>query len=154
MYLLVYIYNTWYDCFEFIYLFLLYPKTTLPRGPWKSKFWAHFFVLGISFSLFLAPNTDSGATWRTTPLNLCRLETGWPSYTPRHWVSLLVTSYDTQGYGGVILLCPLTEILIYTYVWLKWLSIFLLSLSLSHTHTHLYTLFYCTCEHTFCDILM
>jgi hypothetical protein len=25
---------------------------------------------------------------------------------PQHWVSLLVACYDTQGYGGVILLCP------------------------------------------------
>jgi hypothetical protein len=48
-------------------------------------------------------------TWRTRPPNLCPPETGWPSCTPRHWVSLLVTSYDTKGYGGVILLRPHTE---------------------------------------------
>jgi hypothetical protein len=37
---------------------------------------------------------------------LCPPETGWPSY---HRVSLLVASYDTQGYGGVILLRPHKE---------------------------------------------
>jgi hypothetical protein len=36
-------------------------------------------------------------------LRICPPETGWPSYTPRHWVSLSVASYDTKGCGGVIL---------------------------------------------------
>jgi hypothetical protein len=31
-------------------------------------------------------------------------------FTPRHWVYLLVTSYDMQGYGGIILLRRYTEI--------------------------------------------
>jgi hypothetical protein len=31
-------------------------------------------------------------------------EAGWPSYTPRHWVPVLVASYDTHGYGGAILI--------------------------------------------------
>jgi hypothetical protein len=25
--------------------------------------------------------------------------TGWPGYTPRHWVPFFVASYDSQGYG-------------------------------------------------------
>jgi hypothetical protein len=29
--------------------------------------------------------------------NLCPPETGWPSYIPRHWVPILVASYDTHG---------------------------------------------------------
>jgi hypothetical protein len=28
---------------------------------------------------------------------LCSLEAGWPHYTPRHWVPVLVASYDTHG---------------------------------------------------------
>jgi hypothetical protein len=39
-------------------------------------------------------------------------EIGWPRW---HRVSLLVASYDTQGHGGVILLCPHTEN-IYPYI--------------------------------------
>jgi hypothetical protein len=36
-------------------------------------------------------------TWRTTSPYLYPLETGWPSYTPRHRVPILVASYDTHG---------------------------------------------------------
>jgi hypothetical protein len=33
-------------------------------------------------------------TWRIRPPYLYPPETGWPSYTPRHWVPILVASYD------------------------------------------------------------
>src|SRR5215470_11796672 len=36
-------------------------------------------------------------TWRTRPPSLYPPETGWPSYTPRHWVLILVAFYDTHG---------------------------------------------------------
>ena len=32
------------------------------------------------------------STWRTSSL-----EIGWPSYTPRHWVPILVVFYDMRG---------------------------------------------------------
>jgi hypothetical protein len=64
-----------------------------------------FVFYGVGFYSLAQP-----PTWRTRPPNLCPPETGWPSYTPRHWVSLLVVSYDTQGYGGVILLRPNTQL--------------------------------------------
>jgi hypothetical protein len=35
-------------------------------------------------------------TWRTRPPYLWPPETGWPSYTPRHWVHILVAFYDTH----------------------------------------------------------
>jgi hypothetical protein len=35
-------------------------------------------------------------TWRTRPPHLWPPETGWPSYTPRHWVPILVAFYDTH----------------------------------------------------------
>jgi hypothetical protein len=35
--------------------------------------------------------------WRTRPLYLYPPEAGWPSYTPRHRVPILVASYDTHG---------------------------------------------------------
>jgi hypothetical protein len=31
------------------------------------------------------------------PLYLYPPEAGWPSYTPKHWVPILVASYDTHG---------------------------------------------------------
>jgi hypothetical protein len=34
--------------------------------------------------------------WWTKPPYLWRLETGWPTYTPRHWVPILVAFYDTH----------------------------------------------------------
>jgi hypothetical protein len=34
-------------------------------------------------------------TWRTSLPYLWPPETGWPSYTPRHWVPILVAFYDT-----------------------------------------------------------
>jgi hypothetical protein len=36
-------------------------------------------------------------TWRTRSPYLYPLETGWPSYTPRHWVPILVAFYDMHG---------------------------------------------------------
>jgi hypothetical protein len=36
-------------------------------------------------------------TWRTTSPYLYPLETGWPSYTPRHRVTILVAFYDIHG---------------------------------------------------------
>jgi hypothetical protein len=36
-------------------------------------------------------------TWRTRSPYLYLLETGWPSYTPRHRVPILFASYDTHG---------------------------------------------------------
>jgi hypothetical protein len=36
-------------------------------------------------------------TWRTRSPYLHPLETGWPSYTPRHRVPILVASYETHG---------------------------------------------------------
>jgi hypothetical protein len=77
MYLLVYIKNALCDCFEFIYFFLFYPETTSPCGPWEGKFWAHFLVSGVSFSLFLASSRDSDAVDRdyflklNQPIDLC-----------------------------------------------------------------------------------
>jgi hypothetical protein len=35
--------------------------------------------------------------WRTVPLYVRPPETGWPSYTPRHWIPILVVFYDTHG---------------------------------------------------------
>jgi hypothetical protein len=35
-------------------------------------------------------------TWRARPPYLWPPETGWPSYTPRHWVPILVVFYDTH----------------------------------------------------------
>jgi hypothetical protein len=35
-------------------------------------------------------------TLRTRPPYLWPPETGWPSYTPRHWVPILVAFYDTH----------------------------------------------------------
>jgi hypothetical protein len=64
---------------------------------WTLVFFKSFFhssLFNAKFFQFLSPN-----------FRLNR-----PSCTPRHWVSLLVASYNTQGYGGVILLRPHTEI--------------------------------------------
>jgi hypothetical protein len=36
-------------------------------------------------------------TWRTRPLYLYPPEAGWPSYTPRCQIPILVASYDTSG---------------------------------------------------------
>jgi hypothetical protein len=36
-------------------------------------------------------------TWRIRSPYLYPLETGWPSYTPRHWVPVLVAFYDMHG---------------------------------------------------------
>jgi hypothetical protein len=36
-------------------------------------------------------------TWRTRSPYLYPLETGWPIYTPRHWLPILVAFYDMHG---------------------------------------------------------
>jgi hypothetical protein len=61
-----------------------------------------FLRVGVVGSM-LKPNLEDQAS------EFMSLETGWPSYTPGHWVSLFVASYNMQEYGGVILLRPHTE---------------------------------------------
>jgi hypothetical protein len=45
---------------------------------------------------------ETPPTWRATSPYLYPPGTGWAGYTPRHWVSFFVASYDSQGYGGDI----------------------------------------------------
>ena len=52
----------------------------------------------------LMPNTQSGGLGSIfiTP------GTGWPSYTPKHWVPILVAFYDMQGLQWDYTLIPIT----------------------------------------------
>jgi hypothetical protein len=43
-------------------------------------------------------------TWRTRPPYLWPPEIGWPSYSPRHWVPILVAFYDTELVGTILIL--------------------------------------------------
>jgi hypothetical protein len=45
---------------------------------------------------------ETPPTWRARFPYLYSPGIGWPSYTHRHWVLFLVTSYDSQGYCGGI----------------------------------------------------
>jgi hypothetical protein len=58
---------------------------SLPWISWQQN----FYRVGLS-----TPRPT--ATWRTRPPYLWPPETGWPSYTPRHWVPIWVVSYDTH----------------------------------------------------------
>ena len=43
--------------------------------------------------------------------------TGWPSYTPRHWVPILVTFYDMHGLDWDYSLILATTAIMYIYLW-------------------------------------
>jgi hypothetical protein len=45
------------------------------------------------------------STWRARSPYLYAPGTGWPSYTPRHWVPFFSASYDSRSsYGGILTL--------------------------------------------------
>jgi hypothetical protein len=61
-------------------------------------------VLLVAYFMFMKKNfycdlsSAQPPTWRTrSPPYLWPPETGWPSYTPRHWVPILVPFYDMHG---------------------------------------------------------
>jgi hypothetical protein len=59
------------------------------------------------------------STWRTRSPYLWPPETGWPSYTPRHWVPILVTFYDMHGLQCDYSLIPATtRKFLYCTVWI------------------------------------
>jgi hypothetical protein len=55
----------------------------------------------VLITIFYCPRFETPPTWRVTSPYLCPPVTGWPVYTPKHWV-LFVSSYDWRGYGGSI----------------------------------------------------
>jgi hypothetical protein len=63
-----------------------------------SSLWASFLGFAdsrTSMGRGCQPHTQP-PTWRTRPRYLWPLETAWPSYTPRHWVPILVVFYNTH----------------------------------------------------------
>jgi hypothetical protein len=79
--------------------------STAHVGPWLP-------LLGfLNNNLFTGLDCKSSAqppTWRTRPPYLLPPETGWPSYTPRHWVPILVAFYDMNGLQWDYSLIPAT----------------------------------------------
>ena len=59
------------------------------------------FSLGVSrqelFYEVIEAASHPTTVWWIRPPYLCPPETGWSIYTPGHWVSILVASYDTRG---------------------------------------------------------
>jgi hypothetical protein len=70
--------------------FTMCPHSSFPRLIWRFRDNNSFLVWGRQ--PYVQP-----PTWRTRPLYYLYLaEAGWPSYTPRHRVPILVASYDTH----------------------------------------------------------
>jgi len=65
--------------------------------PWQTQQPFIFASLAVSWLEFLSRVKESASrqpNWWIRPPYLCPLETGWSSYTSKHWVSIILASYD------------------------------------------------------------
>jgi hypothetical protein len=106
-------------------------KLVLWNGSWKMKIILTFLHYHHHHHMALQPKSGPGLpffgfhnnnlytglycyssaqppTWRTRSPYLWPPETGWPRYTPRHWVPILVAFYDSHGLQRDYSLIPAT----------------------------------------------
>jgi hypothetical protein len=91
--------------FRFLYLFLLPKNLEIIIGLYfrnylwhDSPLWDIAFLRFPDNRIFMGLGCQPRAqppTWRTRPPYLWPPETEWPSYTPKHWIPILVAFYDT-----------------------------------------------------------
>jgi hypothetical protein len=95
--------------------------STVQYGPWPRLMQ---FRNNNLFTWLDCYSSAQPSTWRTRSPYLWPPETGWPSYTSRHWVPILVAFYDMIGLQWVYSLIPATtrDDCIFSYKHLAWRS--------------------------------